>query len=268
METVFTLHRGGSDNPEYLFAFVVSDEDRPLTYAETLCRLRALLLRRGGLPTEQVSQYILHSMRVTLLSCFRQLGFSLEARHLQGLHTFAQSSTLYGRDDISPLLLTQDQFIERVRHGWRARAPLLRGVKFMPCETTFMVAPVDKLQSVSPVILHFFNLAVAGTGTATSRDSVPLHPVATSAEISLKASRFQVDDGVKQLTETAEVETSSSDALGTPDEVGFLVAETSCILHASLHGKLACGSRGSFRGIITPPNWSSLVWSSGLCVHF
>ena len=34
METVFTLHRGGSDNPEYLFAFVVSDEDRPLTYAE------------------------------------------------------------------------------------------------------------------------------------------------------------------------------------------------------------------------------------------
>ena len=106
----------------------------------------------------QTLQYTLHSMKVTLLAFFRQLDFSLETRHLQGHNTFAASSTLYGRDDVSPLIIAQDSFITRVLQGWRVRTPMMRGVTFMPSEPPLVWA--QEIGSVASIpALAFFRFS-------------------------------------------------------------------------------------------------------------
>ena len=112
-----TLCRETADYPDYIFLSLTTDAVRPLSYAETLAQLRALLHQWGRIPAEQCLQYTLHSMKVTLLAFWRQADFSLEARHLQGHHVFAPSSALYGRDDIAPILTTQFAFVEKVHSG-------------------------------------------------------------------------------------------------------------------------------------------------------
>ena len=94
-------------------------------------------------------------MKVTLLAFFRQLDFSLETRHLQGHHTFAASSTLYGRDDVSPLIIAQDSFIDKVLQGWKARTPMMRGVTFMPCEPPLVWAQDLSAVASIPEIAFF-----------------------------------------------------------------------------------------------------------------
>ena len=134
MEHALELNSSSAAAPDYIFFGFDGASVRPLSYAEALVRLRRMLDMWGGVTSLQTLQYTLHSMKVTLLAFFRQLDFSLETRHLQGHHTFAASSTLYGRDDVSPLIIAQDSFIARVLQGWRARTPMMRGVTFMPCE--------------------------------------------------------------------------------------------------------------------------------------
>ena len=134
MTSQVTLCRDTADYPDYIFLSLTQDAVRPMSYAETLAQLRYLLHQWGRIPQEQCLQYTLHSMKVTLLAFWRQADFSLEARHLQGHHVFAPSSTLYGRDDIAPILTTQFAFVERVHSGWRPRTPILRGVSYVASE--------------------------------------------------------------------------------------------------------------------------------------
>ncbi|CAE7330554.1 spn-E, partial [Symbiodinium necroappetens] len=53
--------------------------------------------------------------------------------------------------------------------------------------------------------------------------------------------------------ETSESDGSLHDSIGPADEVAFLCAETSDILHASIQGRPACNCRGAFR-VITHPS--------------
>ena len=102
MEHALDLNSSSAAAPDYIFFGFDGASVRPLSYAEALVRLRRMLDMWGGITSLQTLQYTLHSMKVTLLAFFRQLDFSLETRHLQGHHTFAASSTLYGRDDVRP----------------------------------------------------------------------------------------------------------------------------------------------------------------------
>ena len=158
MEHALELNSSSATAPDYIFFGLDGASVRPLSYAEALVRLRRMLDMWGGITSLQTLQYTLHSMKVTLLAFFRQLDFSLETRHLQGHHTFAASSTLYGRDDVSPLIIAQDSLISRVLQGWRARTPMMRGVTFMPSEPPLLWA--QEIGSVASIpALAFFRFS-------------------------------------------------------------------------------------------------------------
>ena len=158
MEHTLDLNSSSAAAPDYIFFGLDGASVRLLSYAEALVRLRRMLDMWGGITSLQTLQYTLHSMKVTLLAFFRQLDFSLETRHLQGHHTFAASSTLYGRDDVSPLIIAQDSFIAKVLQGWRARTPMMRGVTFMPSEPPLVWA--QEIGSVASIpALAFFRFS-------------------------------------------------------------------------------------------------------------
>ena len=163
MTSQVTLCRDTSDFPDYIFLSLTTREVRPMSYAETLLQLRQLLLQWGRIPPEQCMQYTLHSMKVTLLAFWRQSDFSLEARHLQGHHVFAPSSTLYGRDDIAPILTTQFAFVERVHSGWRPRTPVLRGVSYVASEPEVDLVSDDLGWVPYIASLPFFHVSYPGT---------------------------------------------------------------------------------------------------------
>ena len=108
---------------------IAADELRPLSYAE-LHRLPALLPWWGKRPSGQAEQYTLHPMKVATLAVFRQPNVPLEIRHLQEHHTCAASATLHCMGETTGL----PQYIgpERIRQGWRALTPVLRGEPFKP----------------------------------------------------------------------------------------------------------------------------------------
>eukprot|EP00439_Symbiodinium_sp_Y106_P021270 s8504_g2.t1 len=228
----------------------------------------------GGVTSLQTLQYTLHSMKVTLLAFFRQLDFSLETRHLQGHHTFAASSTLYGRDDVSPLILAQDSFITRVlqglaffrqldfsletRHlqghhtfaasstlygrddvsplilaqdsfitrvlqGWRARTPIMRGVTFMPSEPPLVWA--QEIGSVEEL----------------DRPTAGSSPLAGKSDQLHSASVSELPPALPEVPQAppleGETSSDSGEDLGAPEEITFLCAECSCILHAGIAGR-------------------------------
>ena len=199
-------------------------------------------------------QYTLHSMKVTLLAFFRQLDFSLETRHLQGHHTFAASSTLYGRDDVSPLIIAQDSFIARVLQGWRARTPMMRGVTFMPSEPPLVWA--QEIGSVASIpALTFFRFS-----EERHQPTVVTSPLAGESDQLHSTSALVPQPALPEVPQVppleGETSSGSGEDLGTPEEITFLCAESSCILHAGIAGRPACGCRGTFRAISHPTSVS------------
>ena len=252
-----TLCRETGDFPDYIFLAFDSGEVRPMSYAEALVGLRGLLQRWGELEPQQCCQYTLHSMKVTLLAFYRHMGASLEIRHLQGHHSFAPSSTLYGRDDIAPILQAQVDFVKKVASGWRPRTPILRGVTYMPREPPVELGTVTLTDVECISSLPFFHWEVTSVQEETfsvvegDAESAPLHE-STAIEPSVVHSGGPppVPEPVEGLQEE---ETSDSEvSIEQADEVAFLCAETSCILHACVDGKPACNSRGTFRFISHP----------------
>ena len=226
-----------------------------MSYAETLSRLRNLLSTWGRIPADQCLQYTLHSMKVTLLVFFRHADFSLEARHLQGHHVFAPSSTLYDRDDIAPILMTQYSFVDRIHSGWRPRTPILRGVSYVASEPHS-----EDMAWVSCISeLPFFHVAASTTETA------PIAPAEGRTMPSIVNVQASDSSGPPPLEEeTSESEGSVHSSLGPAEEVSFLCAETSNTLHASIHGRPACNSRGVFR-MVTHPSEKSRLCRARAC---
>ena len=280
-----TLCRDTSDFPDYIFLSLTAGEARPISYAETLSQLRQLLLRWGRIPPEQCLQYTLHSMKVTLLAFWRQADFSLESRHLQGHHEFASSSALYGRDDIAPILTTQVSFVERVHSGWRPRTPVLRGVSYVASEPEVVLDSED--MGLVPYIasIPFFHVSYPGTVRAPTSSAAGLtaSTVAGVTDTFLEGSPQEIQPAVGSSAPaieckleiapsgdtTLEEETSESDgslhgSIGPADEVAFLCAETSDILHASIQGRPACNCRGAFR-VITHPSGKSRLCRARAC---
>ena len=58
--------------------------------------------------------------------------------------------------------------------------------------------------------------------------------------------------------ETSESEGSFHESIGPSEEISFLCAETSEVLHASLRGKPACNCRGTFRAVTHPSSKARL----------
>ena len=284
MTSQVTLCRDTADYPDYISLSLTPDAVRPMSYAETLAQLCYLLHQWGRIPQEQCLQYTLHSIKVTLLAFWRQADFSLEARHLQGHHVFAPSSTLYGRDDIAPILTTQFAFVERVHSGWRPRTPILRGVSYVASEPEVDLVSEDLGWVPYIALLPFFHVAYPGKATTTASSmpgssalcSPALHPEAspgsgdaTSASASPLAEGSHATVGECKLevpspaevpfeAETSESEGSIHESIGPSEEVSFLCAETSEVLHASLHGKPACNCRGTFRAVTHPSSKARL----------
>ena len=248
------LDRATGEYPDYIFVHMSAGELRPLSYAECLSCLRQFLSRWGRLPSDQILQYTLHSMKVTLLAFYRQANVSIEARHLQGHHVFAPSSTLYGRDDISPILLTQHQFVHDVHSGWRPRTPVLRGVTYLPSEPAVELDAVDLTSVQALAEVHFFHVGLAPRSMPRPSDvEGQPGPLMPSHRWSLDPHEAPGKASAGVTGDAVEEETSDSDAaLGQADEVGFLCAETSNILHACFEGRPACNSRGAFRGVTHP----------------
>ena len=221
----------------------------------------------GGITSLQTLQYTLHSMKVTFLAFFRQLEFSLETRHLQGHHTFAASSTLYGRDDVSPLIIAQDSFIDKVLQGWKARTPMMRGVTFMPCEPPLVWA--QDLSAVASIPdLAFFRFSpeldrpTAGTSPLAGKsDQLHSEPVLVSPPALPEVPQAPPLEG--------ETSSGTGEDLGTPEETTFLCAESSCILHAGIAGRPACGCRGRDVSRDLAPDLSfTFLQVSSLQLHF
>ena len=254
MEHALELNSSSAAAPDYIFFGFDGASVRPLSYAEALVRLRRMLDMWGGITSLQTLQYTLHSMKVTLLAFFRQLDFSLETRHLQGHHTFASSSTLYGRDDVSPLIIAQDSFIARVLQGWRARTPMMRGVTFMPSEPPLVWA--QELGSVASIpALTFFRFS-----EERHQPTVVTSPLAGESDQLHSTSALVPQPALPEVPQVppleGETSSGSGEDLGTPEEITFLCAESSCILHAGIAGRPACGCRGTFRAISHPTSVS------------
>ena len=64
---------------------------------------------------------------------------------------------LYGRDDVSPCIAEHAIFVDKVRSGWRPRAPLIRGVHFVMNEPAVAFADASSFWSLT-VDLHFFKV--------------------------------------------------------------------------------------------------------------
>ena len=105
--------------PDCLFFHFSESGFAPASYAQTLCRLRQLLLE-AAVPALQVGEYTLHSMKSTYLSWMAQLNLPLSARFLQGHHKIPGSAQLYSRDDIWPALRAQ-LLLWRSLHGVSGR---------------------------------------------------------------------------------------------------------------------------------------------------
>ena len=284
MTSQVTLCRDTADYPDYIFLSLTTGTVRPMSYAETLAQLRHLLLQWDRIPQEQCLQYTLHSMKVTLLAFWRQADFSLEARHLQGHHVFAPSSTLYGRDDIAPILTTQFAFVERVHSGWRPRTPVLRGVSYVASEPEVDLVSEDLGWVPYIALLPFFHVAYPGRGTASTSSkpgssalgSSELHPAASPVsgdagsdlaaplaegiQATVVECKLEVTspDDIPLEEETSESEGSFHESIGPSEEISFLCAETSEVLHASLRGKPACNCRGTFRAVTHPSSKARL----------
>ena len=65
-----------------------------------------------------------------------------------------------------------------------------------------------------------------------------------------------------------ETSSGSGEDLGTPEEITFLCAESSCILHAGIAGRPACGCRETFRAISHPTSVSRFLQVTRLQLHF
>ena len=68
--------------------------------------------------------------------------------------------------------------------------------------------------------------------------------------------------------ETPESEGSFHESIGPSEEVSFLCAETSEVLHASLHGKPACNCRGTFRAVTHPSSKARLCRARACAAPF
>ena len=120
----------------------------------------------------------------------------------------------------------------------------------MPAEPLLVLSSVSDLQDIKDVDLHFFRKADFADPPAAPQVALPIgNPggVGSTPQTSASSSSDRRASGPP-----LEEETSSEESLGQPEEISFLVAETSQVLHANLHGKPACGSRGVFRGIGEP----------------
>ncbi|CAE7872962.1 NLRC3, partial [Symbiodinium sp. KB8] len=112
--------------PDCLFFHFSASGFAPASYAQTLCRLRQLLLE-AAVPASQVGAYTLHSMKSTYLSWMAQLNLPLSARFLQGHHKIPGSAQLYSRDDIWPALRAQLLLWRSLHGGFRPLCPQHRG---------------------------------------------------------------------------------------------------------------------------------------------
>ena len=109
--------------------------------------------------------------------------------------------------------------------------------------------------------------SVAGSGLHPDASVVPgaaeptlAAPLVGNAPAAVVACKLEVGSPTDSPLEeeTSESEGSFQESLGPSEEVSFLCAETSEVLHASLRGKPACNCRGTFRAVTHPSNKARL----------
>ena len=130
---------------------------------------------------------------------------------------------------------------------------MMRGVTFMPSEPPLVWA--QEIGSVASIpALAFFRFEERNRPTAVTSplagESDQLH----SAPASAPQPALPEVPQVPPLE--GETSSGSGEDLGTPEEITFLCAESSCILHAGIAGRPACGCRGTFRAISHPTSVS------------
>ena len=101
-------------------------EFAPLSYGQTLCRLRALLREFSPDDAMSCESYTLHSAKATFLAWMAELLLHKHARHRQGHHR-GDCADLYARDDTWEALSAQRSVIGKVRAGWLPSTPIGRG---------------------------------------------------------------------------------------------------------------------------------------------
>ena len=100
--------------------------DRPISYVSACIYMRQLLAEVEGVSPEA---YTLYSCKATVLSRALQLRLLENDRAKQGHHRGAGNRcvSLYGRDDVEPMLWFQKEVQESVLGGWRPHSMQMRG---------------------------------------------------------------------------------------------------------------------------------------------
>ena len=98
---------------------------------DSLCVAGALVFGVLSAPARCLKALVgVHSAKATLLSWARQLNLSQSLRRIQGHRKPVGSESsvhLYGRDDIGPMLLLQQDIRKHIHSGFRPLQPLARG---------------------------------------------------------------------------------------------------------------------------------------------
>eukprot|EP00439_Symbiodinium_sp_Y106_P072083 s3520_g13.t1 len=236
MEHTLELNASSAAAPDYIFFGFDGESVRPLSYAEALVRLRRLLDMWGGITSLQTFQYTLH-----------------RASYICGIIYI----TLYGRDDVSPLIIAQDLFIQKVLQGWRARTPMMRGVTFMPCEPPLSWAPdLSTVSSIPDLAFFRFSQELDRSVSGTSPLAVPSASVHSETVSELPSAPSEIP---REPPLEGETSSGSGEDPGAPEEIAFLSAESSCILHAGIEGRPACGAGGRFVRFRTRPQFHAPV---------
>ena len=238
--------------PDFIFMEFSDDTLSPMSYCSALGCLRGLLVEWGQISSDQLPIYTLHSMKCTLLSCYRQCDYPDDIRHLQGHHKALTSMRLYGRDDVSPCITQQIKFINTVRQGWRARTPLLRGVAFTAEEPALHFVDSSRFWHFRGRP-QFFKMS--------SPSDEPSVEAPECAPVDTDVTHSQSEASPDCILEESESDDSATPSLGAADEVPLCISNAGLIVHVSLEGRPACGSQGTFHSIDSVPG------KARLCKH-
>eukprot|EP00439_Symbiodinium_sp_Y106_P014976 s11023_g2.t1 len=118
--------------------------------------------------------------------------------------------------------------------GWRARTPMMRGVTFMPSEPPLVWA--QEIGSVASIpALAFFRFS-----EERNQPTAVTSPLAGESDPLPSAPALVPQPALPEVPQVppleGETSSGSGEDVGTPEEITFLCAESSCILHAGIAG--------------------------------
>ena len=196
MQQWIRLAEGEPESLDFLFPDIISGREdsasllaRPAPYMRMLLLFRNFLmsdlLGEHAIPHDEVHNYTLHSLKVTMLSWGKQLDLKPEWRAEQGHHAIGGSSSevrRYGRDDVYGSIEFQKAVRHVVLEGWRPLRSVQRGA----------VAPLpEPVVSITPLLSPSAGSSSAGPPSAGSSSAGPLSSSSSSASFndSLKDER-------------------------------------------------------------------------------